>query len=381
MRNCSAWNAGAYALRRLSDLHRFGWDCLAGLDGFGEPDTYVKNPDIVLGPLMTLRLAARLVIRFLRRRLYNRRHASPWFVAYRPTGPAASSASRIGRVRLLFPPVGHYCADPFPFSRGGRQFLFFEDYRYDDHKGVISFVEIDGSGAATTPQTVLETDCHLSYPFLFEWQDNVYMMPETSARRTIEVYRAVEFPHRWTFDRNVMRDIGASDSTIYRVGNLYWLFTNTAAPSGKWDEELSLFFAEAPLGPWTAHPRNPVVTDVRRARPAGNLFMSQGRLIRPAQDCSVRYGYAVTFNLVETLSTTEYRERPVDVIRPDWWPGAVCTHTINRTAYIEALDLIVPLSRKALRKADRLQTDRTSVVAEGKRSDRQSAWPQFEPKL
>lgn len=377
-RNASAWNSAAYAIRRLSDLYLHGWDHLTALEGFGEPDTYVPSEARVPGPMTTTGLAVRLVTRFLRRRVTHWRFATPWLVAYRMRCVDAASEPRARELRLMLPEPGGSYADPFPFSRDGKQFLFFEECRPDRRRGVISFVEIDGSGRVTEPETILETDYHLSYPFVFEWQGDVYMLPETGAHQTIELYRAVEFPRRWVLDRTVMHNISAVDCTVFRVGDLFWMFANTAAPSGNWGEELSLFHAETPLGPWTAHPRNPVVTDVRRARPAGNLFMADGRLIRPGQDCSVRYGHAVVLNLVEALSTTEYRERPVDTIHPDWWPGALCTHTMNRNDCIEAVDLKAPIRRAKLRAAARSKDGLAAFP--GNKDDWRKAWPCFELK-
>ena len=377
-RNISARNAAGYVLRRLDDLHQYGWDHFVALEGFGEPDTYVKDAVRIPGSVATLRLVARLATRLLRRRMHAWRFDTPWLIAYRLKDASAAPGAKQRETLLSFPETDHFYADPFPFRRDGRDFLFFEDYRCDRRRGVIAVVEIDGEGRVTKPRTVLETDYHLSYPFLFEWQGEAYLLPETSEHETIELYRAVEFPHRWVLDRIVMDGVRAVDSTIFPLGDLFWLFTSIAAPSGELGQELSLFYADTPLGPWTPHPRNPVVTDVRRARPAGNLFVQDGRLIRPGQDCSVRYGYAIVLNFVELLTTTEYRERPVGMIQPDWWPGALCTHTMNQTDRIEAVDLKVPVRRAKPRAGFLSASD--SVVFAGNKDDLRKVWPHFEIK-
>jgi hypothetical protein len=109
-------------------------------------------------------------------------------------------------------------------------------------------------------------------------------------------------------------------------------------PGGSTFDELHLFHSDSLEGEWTPHCKNPIVSDVRRSRPAGALFFEGGRLIRPSQDCSVRYGYAMTMNKVEVLSVAEYRETPCERINPDWFPGSICTHTYNRTEEFEVLD-------------------------------------------
>jgi hypothetical protein len=103
-------------------------------------------------------------------------------------------------------------------------------------------------------------------------------------------------------------------------------------------EELHLFHASSPLGPWTPHRRNPVKTDVRGSRPAGSLFWWNGELWRPAQDCSVRYGYAITLHRVLRLNTSEFREEPVARIDPDWTAGLRGTHTLNSAPGLVVLD-------------------------------------------
>src|SRR5690606_30656375 len=94
-------------------------------------------------------------------------------------------------------PVDHFYADPFPLFRDGRDYIFLEDLDHRTDKGIISVVEFDGNGKPGPAKPVLEEDCHLSYPFLIERDGEVFMIPETSARREIAIYRASEFPFRW----------------------------------------------------------------------------------------------------------------------------------------------------------------------------------------
>ena len=105
-------------------------------------------------------------------------------------------------------------ADPFLFRRDGRTFLFLEEIRHPGRKGTIAYTELDAAGNWQEPQTILSADYHLSYPFVFEWEGDVYLLPESSAHRTLELYRAVEFPGKWKFDRVVMDNIFAVDATI-----------------------------------------------------------------------------------------------------------------------------------------------------------------------
>jgi len=102
--------------------------------------------------------------------------------------------------------------------------------------------------------------------------------------------------------------------------------------------ETYLFSADRLDGEWRYHPANPVSTDVRRARGAGKIFTQEGRLVRPAQDCSVRYGYAIALNQIRLLNESEYEEFPGEWILPSWYPGLRATHTISSGAGIEIRD-------------------------------------------
>ncbi len=83
---------------------------------------------------------------------------------------------------------------------------------------------------------------------------------------------------------------------------------------------------------------NPVVSDVRCARPAGRVFARDGDLIRPAQDCSGSYGSRLVFNRIEALSPTDYRERPIGAIEPAIESGNLRTHSYDSDGSYEVLD-------------------------------------------
>jgi hypothetical protein len=248
---------------------------------------------------------------------------------------------------LILPPRGHCYADPFLWQRDGRNYVFFEEFRFDRPKGVISCFEIDRSGNPGPTRVALERDYHLSYPFLFEWRGQTYLLPETSANRTVELYRAIAFPHQWELDRVLMRDVTLTDATLFQHGGRFWLFASPQGQPHSINDELNLYFADSPLGPWTPHPGNPVVADVRRARPAGRLLRVNGRLFRPAQDCSVRYGYAVSFQRIDVLTETAYEETCAGRIEPDWLPGNLATHTFNHNEDFEVVDAQFQVGRYA----------------------------------
>ncbi|HST00855.1 MAG TPA: hypothetical protein VLJ84_04280, partial [Usitatibacter sp.] len=238
----------------------------------------------------------------------------------------------------LDPPRDRFYADPFPLQRGGRNFIFFEELPFAAGKAHISVVEVDRGGHASEPVRVLERDYHLSYPFLIEEGGELYMIPETGGNRTIEIYRCVEFPHRWKRERVLVDGLWAVDATLHRDGGKWWMFANVANPGAEIHDELCIFSAESLLGDWKPHPRNPVKSDVRNARPAGRLFTQGGKLYRPAQICAPLYGTGVAMNRVTRLDARAFEEEEERRILPAEGSGILGLHTVNRAGSLSVVD-------------------------------------------
>lgn len=335
-RNAVYWKTSAFVMRCLRDLQERGWDYLASRES--QDSGYTKGIYRAPGNLVMAKMLARRAIKSVTRKaarqvLERREH---WRVIVRPAG-SWSSGDHSGEQHLV-PPDDRFYADPFICKRAGRHYLFFEDYRFEQDKGLVSYVEIRPDGSFTEPEVVLERDYHLSYPFIFERNGEMYMIPETRKVNRIELYRATDFPRKWQYETTLMPDIAAVDATLHEADDRLWLFCNIAPEGASSCDELHVFYADSLAGPWTAHPCNPIVSDVRRARPAGRIFMHEGKLIRPAQDCSVCYGHAIQLNQIHRLTESEYREEPLQRITPEWLAGSTGVHTLNQNEDYEVLD-------------------------------------------
>jgi hypothetical protein len=266
-------------------------------------------------------------------------------VGYYFTGEGVDATQRPDQLYRLVPPRDRDWADPFVIKRGDRRFIFFEEMPYSTGKGHISAIEIMANGEPGVARMVLDRPYHLSYPFVFEWGGELYMLPETAQNRTVELYRCEEFPDRWSLQQVLIEDISAFDATLWFQDGCWWLFVNVAEAGASPSEELHLYWSESPLGPWAAHPANPVVSDARHARGAGPLFMRDGVLYRPSQDCSSAYGNAVSVNRVDVLDRSEYREVPVSRIHAGWYPDMLGLHTFSSAGNLRVIDYKVRRSR------------------------------------
>lgn len=320
------------------------------------PATAAAGPD---APPVTLpgawRYGSRAAARWLQRgfgKIVGRGADDPdwnWFLAYR-TNPdhfvRNNERFRADGYRLVLPPPGRFYADPCVIEHEGEDHVFFEEWRSDLGKGVISWMKRDGD-RFTPPEQVLERAHHVSYPFVFRAGADIFMIPETSSVRRIELYRAVDFPERWEPAQVLVDGIVAADSTVVEVDGAWWMFANVAEAGSSKCDQLWLFHADAIGGPWRPHARNPVKIDVRSTRPAGALFRRGGRLIRPSQDCSVSYGGALTLCEVTRLSRAEYAEVEVEKLLPGWLPSNLGFHTVSSSRGLEVIDGKVPSGKES----------------------------------
>lgn len=338
-RNPIYWKTAEYALRRLRDLHQRGFEFLESLPTYQEKDTYSRGIYRTPTTPQMLNFIARLFLRKLQAWIHSLLFGSTpqWFLGIRRRSVQHGFADP-SDYRLMLPPKDRFYADPFLVEKDGKTFLFLEDFRFNEGRAVISYCELQADGSPGEPVEVLRRPYHLSYPFIFEDGGEMYMIPETKANRTVELYRATDFPAVWNLEAVLLSNVYAVDATIHKVGNRFWMFAGVS--NGRYSncDELGLFFADSPTGPWTPHPCNPVLSDVRRSRPAGALFYDGHRLIRPSQDCSKAYGGALVFSEVLALSETAYDERPIARLDSGWVRGNLGTHTYAGTEQFEAID-------------------------------------------
>jgi hypothetical protein len=190
-----------------------------------------------------------------------------------------------------------------PFMLGGH--MFFEVLRTDTQKGEIGLATSSNGRDWNYEQIVLREDFHLSYPYVFEWQNEYYMIPETLGVNATCLYQADDFPLRWSLKARLI-DGPCADPSIFRFHDLWWLFLCSAPYQ---HDTLKLYFAEELIGPWREHPKSPIIHgDKCRARPAGRVLALNDKVIRFAQDCVPQYGTRVrAFEILE-LTTATYVE-------------------------------------------------------------------------
>ena len=224
---------------------------------------------------------------------------------------------------------GLYLADPCAVRRDGSTYVFCEEYNRQHDRGRIVAFKINGSDQPR-PSVVIHEPYHLSFPQAFEHAGEMYCIVESVAVRSLGLYQAVEFPHRWKYVRTLLENVRAVDTSILRYNGKWWLFfTSGKGPRSGDQSHLYIYYADDLFGTWTPHEANPVKIDVRSARPAGSFFEHGGDLYRPTQDCSRTYGGAIRINRIDKLTELEFRETVVGRIRPPAGAYSRGIHTIS----------------------------------------------------
>lgn len=286
-----------------------------------------------------LAFVARGLCRRLRRRLPGAPAAARWHVAWRADqsqgdGLPALAGSPFER---LADDGARFYADPFLARRDGRTFLFVEEFPFATGRGVIAAVEMTARGPAGQPAPVLAQDCHLSYPLLIEDGGELFMIPESSERRTVELWRCRRFPDDWEQAAVLLADIDVGDATVFeKDGRWFMLGARRPRWGSSWDG-LDLWTAPALAGPWRAGGHGLVKVDVASARPAGHVFTAGGRLVRPFQDSAGGYGAGLGFAEIERCEEDGYGERVVDTLRAR--PPLRGIHSYNRGYGFEVIDV------------------------------------------
>ena len=299
-----------------------------------------------IGNLKMIFFLAKIIYRYISTKISTIFYLKQWILLFK-INDSNSMSKTFFRFKKIIPPIDRFWADPFVIEKEDKYYIFIEELMYDTNKGHISLITMDKKGNYTEPVKVLEKNYHLSYPFLIEHESNLYMIPETKQNKTIDLYKCINFPDKWEYEKTLINNIEAVDATITVKNNKFWLFTNIAVNEGSSNlEELYIFSSDnLHSNNWIPHPKNPVVSDVKRSRPAGKFFTYNNNLYRPSQNNTISYGYGMKINKVITLNEFDYVEEEVNSIYPNWDTNITKTHTLNHDGKLTVIDGIFKRKR------------------------------------
>ncbi|MDA8819490.1 hypothetical protein N9N66_02735 [Schleiferiaceae bacterium] len=333
--NSAYWKSSFFFERCLRELQRKGWDqFITDKQQYQNRSINIYDKPLYLIPsnAQALLLLIQHYWSFFKEIVAERLREDVWHLAFLRKADIARLSMH--RFKLIEIPKDRFWADPIAVEYQNKTLVYFEDFPKKAGKGHISVIEIPAKGNVDYQKAkiVLKKNYHLSYPFVFQNKGDLYMVPESASNNQIDLYRCSGEPNEFEFVRTLIPNIKALDSTLLFKDNTWWLFANVVShPAMSSYEELFLFYTDDLLkGEWIEHPMSPIVSDVSKARPAGQIFEREGALYRPAQICTPVYGFGIAINKIEVLTREQYQESLVEEILPNWDPSIKTIHTISQ---------------------------------------------------
>lgn len=173
-----------------------------------------------------------------------------------------------------------FVADPFLVLEGDSWNLFFEVLNAETNQGDLAVATSTNTWNWNYEKVILDEPFHLSYPYVFKWENQYYMIPESWEDNSIRLYKADRFPTEWSYVKTLVEGRDYVDNSIVYYEDMWWMFSSVTT-----NDTLYLHYADSLMGPWKEHPQSPIVTgDLHKARPSGRLLVYDGKLYRFTMD-------------------------------------------------------------------------------------------------
>lgn len=179
-----------------------------------------------------------------------------------------------------------FLADPFLYYEEEIYYIFFE------HQGKagpakIGLLKSNDGFNYSYEGNVINENFHLSFPQVFKYEEEYYILPESAAIGHVVLYKAINFPYEWEISDTLIRNIRLKDPAILLSDSLN-LITGI---DENWTQQI--FKSDSLLGNW-----NKVNSFKSRKgneiRPAGNFFSMNGEWYLPFQNNKEGYGTGVS---------------------------------------------------------------------------------------
>jgi len=229
---------------------------------------------------------------------FFRKNGGPWSIGF---GSSANFPDRINLRKNTVYSVEKliennsktkFLADPFFLKVKDTFYIFFEHQILNSVAEIGLLTSTDGVNYKYRG-TVLKEPFHLSYPQVFCYKKEYYMIPESKQANAVLLYKAKKFPYDWAICDTLLNNVQYADPTIFLSDTL-----NIMAVCDK-DWHLYLYKADSLFGSWKLH-KDPIVMIGSEARCGGRFIPYKKKLLLPIQNCTNGYGYGLSLYEVAT---------------------------------------------------------------------------------
>lgn len=224
---------------------------------------------------------------------------------------------RSGKTRAVASPFASYYADPFLLAANGERWLFVEEFHCPANRAHITAMRVDEDLRTSEAARALDPGCHASFPVVFEHDDAVYMLPETSQARCVDLYACEALPDRWRRAQRLLDGVDCADSVLLWHEGVWYLVTSQADEGAKQRRSLAIYSSDTLLSDrWRPHPVNRERLYADRphgyGRNAGAIVRAGDTLLRPMQASTRHYGEAAKVMRIVELTPERYSEEPYE---------------------------------------------------------------------
>lgn len=231
-----------------------------------------------------------------------------WQIAYRMKPEGSILTDRDTPFRLINNTWKYWTADPMVFSYNGNIYLFAELYSYNLKRGVIGCCEWKKNHWSHW-KVIIKQTYHMSFPYVFLWENEIYLIPETSETKTVELYKADKFPYKWKKIKTILKNVTLTDTIVINNKNNSLDVLTTEFVDGKmldiylsFDSQFNVMKKEV----WHSEKDN---------NTGGGDWRNGGRLVnisnndteyiyRVTQNCRNGYGKGLIFTLFDDAIAT-----------------------------------------------------------------------------
>jgi hypothetical protein len=179
-----------------------------------------------------------------------------------------------------------FLADPFFVKEKDTFYLFFEHKTNKSNADIGLLTSVDGKKYHYRG-TVLSQKFHLSYPQVFKYRNDFYMLPESRQGNAVLLYKAHRFPQDWRVCDTLVADVQLVDPSLYLSDTLNIIVASDYA------KNMYVYEADSLFGKWKLHKR-PIALIGTESRAGGRFFADKKGLLLPVQNFSKGYGYGVS---------------------------------------------------------------------------------------
>lgn len=197
-------------------------------------------------------------------------------------------------------------ADPFIIERNNKVYIFYEALSFRNSRGILRCRILDTDLAELDDVKLDGFDylkCHLSFPFVFEVHDQLFMIPESSERKEVTLFQCVDFPQRWKAIKVLISDVALTDNVFFSLNGACYLLSTTM------NNELMIHTAEHVSGPWRKITPTLQLSNLHQ-RGAGAPHNIEGKMYFLTQECTPEtYGKSIYIKELVTINAFYFDEK------------------------------------------------------------------------